>query len=30
VRSLQSSVMAAETEFEVVRTGGGGEEKDGA
>jgi NADH-quinone oxidoreductase subunit J len=29
-RSLQSSVMQAETEFEVVRTGGGDEEKDRA
>jgi NADH-quinone oxidoreductase subunit J len=30
VRSLQSSVMQAETEFEVVRTGGGDDEKDRA
>jgi NADH-quinone oxidoreductase subunit J len=30
VRTLQSSVMAAETEFEVVRSGTGGDEKDGA
>jgi NADH-quinone oxidoreductase subunit J len=29
-RSLQSSVMQAETEFEVVRTGGGDEEQDRA
>jgi NADH-quinone oxidoreductase subunit J len=30
VRSLQSSVMQRETEFEVVRTGGGEDEKDEA
>ena len=30
VRSLQSSVMQAETEFEVVRTGAGADEKDKA
>jgi NADH-quinone oxidoreductase subunit J len=30
VRSLQSSVMQAETEFEVVRAGGGEDEKDTA
>ena len=30
VRTLQSAVMAAETEFEVVRSGTGGDEKDGA
>jgi hypothetical protein len=29
-RSLQSSVMQAETEFEVVRMGGGDEEQDRA